>query len=341
MMAAHEARAITMLQFPYKHWLMHADIPPLPQQLAVGWSGGADSTALLLALKDAGHDVQAWHVDHGWRDSSEQEAELLQMKAACWGITFINARLPPPSGKNREAEARLGRLAQFQSWSHATGIFTVCLAQHLDDQAETVCMRLLQGAGAGGCQGMRSERLFGELRIVRPLLHVPVQDLKQALIDTGITWFEDPSNRDMSIWRNRIRHQLFPRMLKAGISPQKLFLRWQQQAHRLIQRIDQETDVLWQTAVQSENDLITIPWRSWESCSSVIRARLLQKMMAHLLGEGITPGRRHIELVESWTIISGRGGLDLSRCRLYRKRGCLHLQPTRAYFAPSHNEMKS
>ena len=335
-MTTHQASAIT-LHLPYTHWLMHADIPPLPQQLAVGWSGGADSTALLLALKNAGHDVQAWHVDHGWRDSSAQEAELLRNKAASWGITFINARLPPPSGKNREAEARHGRLAQFQSWSHATGISTICLAQHLDDQAETVCMRLLQGAGAGGCQGMRSERLFGELRIVRPLLHVPAEELRQALVDTGISWFEDPSNRDMNIWRNRIRHQLFPRMEITGAFPQQLFLRWQRQAYSLIQRIDHETDALWQTTVQPENGLITIPWRSWVSCSSVIRARLLQKMMAHLLGDGVTPGRRHIELVEIWTIKSARGGLDLSGCRLYRKRGCLHLQPSRAYFA--HNNL--
>ncbi|WP_236075191.1 tRNA lysidine(34) synthetase TilS [Mariprofundus sp. EBB-1] len=321
------------LRFPYKHWLMHANIPPLPQQLAVGWSGGADSTALLLALKDAGHDVQAWHVDHSWRDSSQREAELLRNKAASWGITFINGRLPSPSGKNREAEARHGRLAQFQKWGHTTGISTLCLAQHLDDQAETVCMRLLQGAGAGGCQGMRHERLFGELRIVRPLLHVPAQDLRQALIDTNISWFEDPSNRDMSIWRNRIRHQLFPRMEKAGISPQSLFLRWQQQADILIRHIDLQADALWQPTAQNAQNIITIPWLTWKSCSSVIRARLLQKMMAHLLGDGITPGRRHIELVETWTTKSGRGGVDLSRCRLYRKRGCLHLQPTRADFA--------
>jgi len=325
------------LAFPHKHWLMHADVPPLPQQLAVGWSGGADSTALLLALKEAGYDVQAWHIDHGWRQSSTQESKSLGVKAASWGIKFISARLPPPSGKNREAEARLGRLAQFQNWSQATGISTICLAQHLDDQAETVCMRLLQGAGAGGCQGMQYERLLGKLRIVRPLLHVPVQDLRQALTDTGITWFEDPSNKDMNIWRNRIRLQLFPRIRKAGISPQTLFLRWQQQASKLIQHIDQETDDLWHTTAQNEQNMITIPWLAWKSCSSVIRARLLQKMMAQLLGDGVTPGRRHIELVESWTIKSGRGGLDLSRCRLYRKRGYLHLQPTRAAFA--HNNV--
>lgn len=333
-----QRNAATFL-FPHSRWLTHADRPPLPKQLAVGWSGGADSTALLLALKEAGHDVQAWHVDHSWRDSSRQEAELLKQQAAGWNVTFLSACLKQPSGKNREAEARHGRLKQFQTWSQSSGISTVCLAQHRDDQAETVCMRLLQGAGAGGCQGMRYERFFSGLRILRPLLHVPVRELKAALIDANISWFEDPSNRDMSIWRNRIRHQLFPRMQQAGTAPDRLFLRWQQQAEILTARIDHEADALWPKVSQSDQTKITFPWLSWKECSSVIRARLLQRMMVQLLGDGITPGRRHIELVESWTVKSGHGGLDLSRCRLYRERGSLHLQPTKAAFAHKHKNV--
>ncbi len=321
------------MTLPHQQWLSHADIPSLPQQLAVGWSGGADSTALLLALKQAGHEVQAWHVDHGWRDSSRHEAASLAAQAASWNIAFFCARLSSPTGKNREAEARQGRLQQFQIWSRKNGISTLCLAQHLEDQAETVCMRLLQGAGAGGCRGMWRQRQFDELRIVRPLLHLSVQDLRQALSNAGVRWFEDPSNTDMSIWRNRIRHQLFPAIAQAGISPHELFLRWQQQAELLAQRIDQATDKIWLSEIQTTPDCVTIPWALWRSCSSVIRARLLQKMMAQLLGDGVTPGRRHIELVELWSQKSGLGGVDLSRCRLYRKRGYLHLQPTTASFA--------
>jgi len=315
-----------------QHWLNHADVPKLPQRLAVGWSGGADSTALLLALQQAGHDVQAWHVDHGWRESSQREAEALARQAGGWNIRFFSARLALPSGKNREAEARQGRLAQFQRWSHTHNIRTVCLAQHQEDQAETVCMRLLQGAGAGGCQGMHRQRQFDELRIVRPLLHVPKQALRQALMDAHISWFEDSSNNDMSIWRNRIRHQLFPAMQAAGVSPQTLFLRWQQQAHNLMLQIDHEAEQCWHGVRQTEQR-ISLPWTLWTAGSTAVRARLLQKMMRQLLGDGITPGRRHIELVELWTEKNGRTGLDLSRCRLYKECGCLHLQPTSAAFA--------
>ncbi|MDQ6970154.1 MAG: tRNA lysidine(34) synthetase TilS [Mariprofundus sp.] len=316
-----------------RYWLAHADVPELPHRLAVGWSGGADSTALLLALKQLGHDVQAWHVDHAWRDSSEQEAESLSEKASAWAIPFLSARLQMPSGKNREAEARKGRLAQFQNWQRQGGITTLCLGQHRQDQAETVCMRLLQGAGAGGCRGMSHQRQFGDLRIVRPLLHVSVQDLKQALLKAGIEWFEDPSNSDLSIWRNRIRHQLFPAMQQVGIAPDDLFLRWQRQADVLMQRIDDLVNDLWRRKVECDHGRITLPWSVWLACSAPVRARLLQRMVNCLHGGAATPGRRHIELVELWTQKNARGGLDLSRCRLYRRKGSLHLQSTRAALA--------
>jgi len=337
MKPAHSAASVVFDLTSSGHWLSHVDMPVLPHRLAVGWSGGADSTALLLALKQAGHDVHAWHVDHGWRDSSAHEAEALCAQARLWGIPFFSARLPQPSGKNREAEARKGRLAQFQIWQQHSGITTLCLAQHQEDQAETVCMRLLQGAGAGGCRGMNREREFDGLRVVRPLLHVSVEDLKHTLMDAGITWFEDPSNGDMSIWRNRIRHQLFPAMQLAGIAPHDLFLRWQQQAEILAQRLDHDVDNLWHSVDLSHQDRITLPWSTWEACTGLIRARLLQRMVNQLFGGGATPGRRHIELVEFWTKKSGRGGLDLSRCRLYREKGRLHLQSTRADSAGHHD----
>ncbi|MDQ6981850.1 MAG: tRNA lysidine(34) synthetase TilS [Mariprofundus sp.] len=325
----------------FNGWLSTEDIPPLSDELAVGWSGGADSTALLLALKAHGYRVQAWHVDHGWRHSSSDEAARLAEKAAGWKIPFISACLREPSNmpggasstRNSEAEARKGRYAQFQRWSRESGLTTLCLAHHRDDQAETVYMRLLQGAGPAGCRGMWRERQMDGLRIVRPLLHLSGQQLRQALVLAGIDWFEDPSNADMSIWRNRIRHQLFPAMEKSGVSPDKLFLRWQHQADRVARSLDEVTDSLLNNLSKTGQNGICLPWQAWKDVSPAVRARLLQKLMVQLLGEGVTPGRRHILLIESWTKRNGRGGLDLSRCRLYREFDRLHLQPASAGFA--------
>jgi len=314
----------------FNSWLHHPGIPALPSQLAVGWSGGADSTALLLALKFAGYDVVAWHVDHGWRASSSDEAKVLAERAAEWDIPFVTASVKAAVENNREAEARRGRFTQFLQWSQESGVTTLCLAHHADDQAETVCMRLLQGAGAGGCRGMQRERFFKGLRIVRPLLHVAGPELRRALQAGGFAWFEDPSNRDMSIWRNSIRFQLFPRLQQAGVEPVELFLRWQRQAERLTRQLDADADLLLNRDGSSElsSEGAALLWRPWAASSPAVRARVLQRMMVATMGAGKTPGRRHIELVEQWTSRSGRGGLDLSGCRLQRKRAYLHLLPT-------------
>jgi len=275
--------------------------------------------------------VQAWHVDHGWRASSAHEAALLATWAEQWGVPFMTQRLPVASGSNREAEARQGRYTCFEQWSLDTGISTICLGHHRDDQAETVCMRLLQGAGAGGCRGMSQQRSRGRLQLLRPLLHVPALTLKTALRQAGIDWLEDPSNHDTTIWRNRIRHRLFPAMQQAGQPPVELFLRWQQQAVRLAARLDKEAELLSAQVEHSGTHAeVSLPWRTWTGCSAAVRARLLQQMVASILGEGATPGRRHILMVEDWTLRSGRGGLDLSRCRLQRRRSYLHLMRTTA-----------
>ncbi|OIQ01851.1 MAG: tRNA lysidine(34) synthetase TilS [Zetaproteobacteria bacterium CG2_30_59_37] len=302
-----------------RHWFAGVD---LPQRLAVGFSGGADSTALLLALAAAGHQVVAWHVDHGWHAGSVRVADALQAKAAGWGIEFHRVRLDPPSGKNREAEARKARFAQFVAWGEAQGIATLCLAQQRNDQAETVCMRLLQGAGPAGCAGMRAGRLWQGLNIVRPLLHIGRGEVEQVLLAAGVDWVEDASNRDTTLLRNRIRHQLFPAARSAGIDPVELFCRWQAQAVRLSAQLQWLADEI---GLEMRQGAAVVGWDAWQSSPAAVRAVVLQRMSASLFGEGAVLGRRHILLAEAWRGQGGRAGIDLTRSRLFRDREYLHL----------------
>ena len=294
----------------------------LPSRLAVAWSGGADSTALLLALRSQGHQVEAWHVDHGWRAASESEAAALARRATAWGVPFRSARAAEASAANREAAAREARYRQFAHWAEAGGVHVLCLAHHREDQAETVCMRMLQGSGMHGIRGMAGMREARGLRLLRPLLHVSRDDLRQALRRAGVSWLEDPSNRDLSLWRNRIRHRLFPAMQAVGTDPWNLFLRWGEQAGRLAAVIDGR---IAQVPLIHAAGSVSLAWRDWSALVPPARARMLQKMVRILLGEGAVPGRRHILMVEAWTARNGSGGLDLSRCRLRRRQGRLHL----------------
>jgi len=294
----------------------------LPQRLAVGFSGGADSTALLLALAGAGHQVVAWHVDHGWSSHSAALADSLRARAATWGIEYHSARVNPCTDKNREAEARRARFEQFAAWAEAQGIETLCLAQQRNDQAETVCMRFLQGAGPAGCSGMRGQRQWHGLNIVRPLLHIERNELEAGLLQAGVDWFEDASNRDTTLLRNRIRHELFPAMRRAGADPVELFSRWQAQAALLTTRLLLLADAI---GLEMQQGDAVVGWEDWRSSPAAVRAAVLQRMSASLFGEGAVMGRRHILLAEAWRSQGGRKGIDLSRCRLFRDREYLHL----------------
>ncbi len=311
-----------MLSFPAaSQWLSGQS---LPHRVAVGFSGGADSTALLLALAQQGHQVVAWHVDHGWSEISGELAACLKNKAAAWGIEFHSACLPPPSGKNREAEARKGRFAQFIDWAERQQLHTLCLGHHGDDQAETVCMRMLQGSGPAGCSGMRRQRDWQGLHIVRPLLHLSHCEIVAALRGADVDWFEDDSNRDTTLLRNRIRHRLFPALRASGTEPLELFQRWQKQAQLLQLRLNDMADVV---PVAMQDDAAIVAWGAWCDSSVAVRAVVLQRMHARVFGAGAVLGRRHIHLAEVWRLQGGRAGIDLTRCRLFRRRQTLHLAP--------------
>jgi len=208
-----------------------------------------------------------------------------------------------------------------------TNIFSIVLGHHADDQVETVCMRMLQGAGVMGCRGISSQSCHHELDIYRPLLHVRRQALKAALEDAGIAWLDDVSNDDVSLWRNRIRLEFFPAILSMGIDPYELFMRWQKQAVALAKVVNHEADCI---DLHMTGLACSILWYDWQNLSQAVRAEVLQRMASSVLGEGVVFGRRHIELIEFWQKKGGRGGLDLSACRLSHRGAYLHLESRKA-----------
>lgn len=297
----------------------------MPQHIAVAWSGGADSTALLMLLKDAGHAVQAWHVDHGWQPSSADVASSLALQAKAWHIPFFCKRIEKPQ-RNLEAEARQGRYAAFAALAEEQACYDLALGHHAGDQAETVCMRLLQGAGVAGCQGMRVCRQQGDLRLWRPLLGVSRSKIEDWLQARGIAWLDDPSNADTLIWRNKIRKRLFPAMQKVGVEPELLFLRWQKQAEQVQQQIVLQAQAV-EVMKHSLNDDVfcAMNWQGWLEQRAPVRAYLLQQMIGLLFADGRVFGRRHILAIEAWREHGGHSWLNLSRCCLYREGNGLQL----------------
>lgn len=187
--------------------------------IAVAYSGGPDSGALLAAAAALfpGQPI-AVHVDHGIRGQEEREAELALVKSTCrsLGVRLFVARVRPGAvlelaktgGEGVEAAARHFRYAAFRAAMARTGARTMLLAHTLDDQLETVLMRLLGGSGSGGLKGI--PRASGPF--LRPLLGLEKSVLVDYAESKGIAYSTDSTNASPSYLRNRIRLNLVPNL---------------------------------------------------------------------------------------------------------------------------------
>lgn len=174
--------------------LERCDLPPPGADAVCAVSGGADSLALLLLAAAAGCRVTAVHVDHGIRPGSAAEADLVRDVARRVGAAFRAVRVDVAPGPNLEARARAARYAALPP-----GALTGHTA---DDQAETVLLNLMRGAGLDGLAGMDPER--------RPLRRLRRAETVRLCEAHGIIPFVDPTNVDPAFLRNRVRHELLP-----------------------------------------------------------------------------------------------------------------------------------
>jgi tRNA(Ile)-lysidine synthase len=190
-------------------------MPPRGGTLLVGLSGGADSVALLDALaslrRRRGFRVVAAHLDHGLRPGSAQDAAFCAELCRTLdvplrvGAADVRARVARERGGLEQA-ARRERYAFLRAVRDEEGAAAIAVAHTRDDQAETLLLRLLRGAGATGLAGMSPRS--GD--VVRPLLAVSRQEVLAHLRERGLAWREDPSNADTAHRRNRVRHELLP-----------------------------------------------------------------------------------------------------------------------------------
>lgn len=207
-----------------------AQLPALP--LAVAFSGGADSSALLLACAARWPgQVEAWHVHHGLQAAADDFERHCRALCARVGVPLrvqrVDAR--PAPGDSPEASARRHRYGAFDALASAhparSAIKTVVIAHHADDQVETLLLALSRGAGLPGLAAMPARWRRGEVDYARPLLGVPGAALREWLRSRGEDWVEDPSNPDPRYTRNRIRGQLLPALEAAFPAFRRTFAR--------------------------------------------------------------------------------------------------------------------
>ena len=183
------------------------------ETVLVAVSGGADSVALLDILQELGArlglTLACGHVHHGLRPEADADADsvrrLCERMAVPFHLDRVTVRREPP-WDGPEAEARRARYAALEARALALGASRIATGHTADDQAETVLMRLLQGAGPRGLAGIAAARGV----LIRPLLEARRDEIVAHLTSRGLTWVEDATNRDRRFLRNRIRHDVLP-----------------------------------------------------------------------------------------------------------------------------------
>jgi tRNA(Ile)-lysidine synthase len=192
--------------------------PGLP--FAVAFSGGADSTALLLAcVQRWPGQVRAVHIHHGLQEAADGFEAHCHTLCGQLGVPLLVRRVQAghAPGQSPEDAARQARYAALSEavQTEWPDVRDVAVAQHADDQVETLLIALSRGAGLPGLASMPAQWQRGGLNWHRPFLAVPGTALRDWLHERGQAWVEDPTNSDEQFIRNRIRARLLPVLAEA------------------------------------------------------------------------------------------------------------------------------
>lgn len=223
-------------EFKRLFWPLHERLGR-PFALAVALSGGPDSTALTALLKAwaEAHQVKltALIVDHGLRPEAAAEADSVAAfwrtrGLACEILRWEHAKNGKPSSGIQE-RARKARWALMLDWCRVHGVGCLVTGQHMQDQAETVLMRLAKGSGPAGLAAMRPIQSRAGVRVLRPLLEVAKERLIATCKAQALPFVEDPSNQDSRFLRARLR-EAEPALEALGLTAEALAMVAEKQA---------------------------------------------------------------------------------------------------------------
>ena len=268
--------------------------------VALAVSGGSDSMALLrlahaalIPRRVAGGVVSVLTVDHGLRTGSDAEAAQVAAVCAALGLPHHTLRWAGPyPATGLQAKARNARYDLMSAWCRANGASALLTAHTLDDQAETVLMRMGRTSSLDSLAGIPAVGQWDGLKLVRPLLGETRQHLRDYLLDLKATWIEDPSNADDRFERVRIRKAL------AGLQPLNIDARrladLAAQCREAAEALDHLAADFIESALRIQpQGYGQFPAESFARLHPGVRLRVLRRVVPYL-GSGILPLRAEI-----------------------------------------------
>lgn len=263
-------------------------------KVLVGVSGGPDSVALLLILnllkQKLGIKIFVAHLNHGLRKIASEEEFFVRKLSARLRLPAIVKRVKIDKEGSLEENARNVRYNFFLNAAKLCGANKIALAHTKDDQAETVLMRLLRGSGLSGLGAIPKLRQLGDSQIVRPLLEFSKNEILQFLKKKRQEFYVDESNLEDVYFRNRIRHQLLPQLLKFSPNLKELLSKTADNLSWDYDFLKEEAQLRLKKVIVSQNNL-----RIVLSLNKLLRQHLaMQRMIIRLAISQLCQGTRQL-----------------------------------------------
>ncbi len=278
--------------------------------IVVAVSGGPDSLCLLHVLVRLHHEggpaIHAAHLDHGFRGTqSAAEAQGIASLADTWQVPATVDYCDVPAlarsqRQNTQAAARQARYAFLASVAHRVDATAVAVAHQADDQAETLLLHLLRGAGPAGLRGMQAVVPWHEWReatdssealqraegpyLLRPLLDSSRSDIEAYCTDHGLTPFEDPSNRSLRYTRNRLRSDLLPRLATYNPHIVAAMSRTARICADDYAYIQQQLDQIWPDLTETRPGAVYLHAERWHALPVALQRYALRRAAQQLVG---------------------------------------------------------
>jgi len=286
-------------------------------RLLIGVSGGVDSVVLLHLLcqlsSSRSLSLSAAHLDHAIRPESGKDALFVEKLCGEWGVPLTVEQVDVPTladatRQSLEMAAREARHEFLLRLAEERGADYIVLGHHRDDQAETFLLRLLRGSGLSGLSAMRHRRG----RWLRPLLTVSREQVEAYALEKGLRWREDASNNDLRYLRNRVRHQLMPRLRE--FNP-----RLDERLGLLCRQLQMEED-FWLQQVEdvlpgvllSSNDGVRLCRAGLLALHPALRVRLLREAIRLVRGDLQRLEEKHLIAVEGLLAgVQSQSSIDL------------------------------